>query len=231
MTNPPQDLPALPRILIAEDDQRQAEAMVQALYDGGFEVSWVRDVASTLYLSSAHHYDAILLALKLPDGSGLTVLEKLRLADNPVPVILITGEEEVDDRIRGLDLGAVAYLISPIEPKGLVVGISEVISRDKQQHPNQVHYHDLMLDLESHQVELRGMQIQLSVWESSLLAQLISEPGVIHSNDFLERSLRPEIPGFNRPSIETVVRSINYKLGAHLIEHVVAKGWRLSLSP
>src|SRR5690242_4162111 len=101
------------RVLLVEDDSMIGNAILGALKDASYAVDWVRDGQTALHTLSCQRYDLVLLDLGLPGKDGLEVLKGIRSQDNPVPLLIITARDGVEDRIRGLDGGADDYVLKP----------------------------------------------------------------------------------------------------------------------
>ena len=101
------------RILLVEDDRMIGEAVSTALRDAAYALDWVQDGATALQVLEHGKHQGVLLDLGLPKRDGLEVLRCLRRAGKPIPVIVITARDGVEDRIRGLDLGADDYVVKP----------------------------------------------------------------------------------------------------------------------
>ncbi len=94
------------RVLLVEDDAMLGDALHTSLAQSGADVDWVRDVAQARLALVEHGYNAVLLDLGLPDGSGLAVLKQLRARYDPTPVLILTARDRLSERVQGLDLGA-----------------------------------------------------------------------------------------------------------------------------
>lgn len=101
------------RVLLVEDDVMIAQALQSALKEASYAVDWVENGELSLSVLASQHYDLILLDLGLPGKDGLEVLKSIRNQDNPVPLLIITARDDVNDCIRGLDGGADDYVLKP----------------------------------------------------------------------------------------------------------------------
>lgn len=117
------------RVLLVEDDAMIAEAIEGALEDAGYAVDWVNNGPSALSALRAQAYDQILLDLGLPGRDGLSVLADIRSQDNPVPLVIITARDSLDDRLKGLDGGADDYLLKPFAMAELLARMRAVMRR------------------------------------------------------------------------------------------------------
>ena len=103
------------RVLLVEDDPMIGEAVQGALKDATYATDWVKNGLTALAALGCQHYDLVLLDLGLPGKDGLEVLARIRAKDNPVPLVIITARDGLDDRLRGLDGGADDYVLKPFE--------------------------------------------------------------------------------------------------------------------
>lgn len=117
------------RVLLVEDDAMIGEAIQGALKDASYAADWVRNGATALATLAGQHYDLVLLDLGLPGKDGLEVLGSLRARDNPVPLLIITARDGLDDRLRGLDGGADDYVPKPFEMAELLARMRAVLRR------------------------------------------------------------------------------------------------------
>ncbi len=213
------------RILLVEDDEMLGAAIEQGLRDEGFAVDWVTDGNLALTSAAAQPYDTVLLDLMIPGRDGLSVLAGLREARNPVPVIIITARDDVDMRIRGLDLGADDYVIKPFELRELNARIRAVIRRQGGHLQGVLRIGSLALDTGTHEASLGERRCQLTAREFALLNALMLKPGRILSRADLE----DRIYGWNQEvesnAVDFLIHGIRRKLGPGVIENVRGAGW------
>jgi len=216
------------RILLVEDDPLIGSAVRQALQDAAFAVDWVQDGATALSSSKTGDYALILLDLGLPLKDGLEVLRELRQMKNAVPTIILTARDAVEDKIKGLDLGADDYLVKPFSVGELVARMRAVVRRNNGVADSLLSNGDVALNPATREVTRNDRSHVLSAREYSLLYALLLRPGTILSRDALEE----RIYGWNEEvasnAIEFIIHSLRKKLGKDVIKNVRGLGWMVS---
>ncbi|MEU3643743.1 DNA-binding response regulator, OmpR family, contains REC and winged-helix (wHTH) domain [Lentzea waywayandensis] len=217
------------RVLLVEDDDGVADALVEALRANGHRPSRVRRGADALI---AHRdADVVLLDLGLPDQDGLEVLRKLRKID-PVPVLVLTARGDERTVVRGLRLGADDYLVKPVRLAELLARIDAVARRSaaRSQEPEDVvRVSDVEIDLQSRQVVVGGREISLTTKEFDVLAVLARRPGTavsrqqlmdeVWGNAFVAVSRTLDVhltqlrAKLDRPGLLHTIRGFGYRLG------------------
>ena len=181
-------VPAM-RILLVEDDPMLGAATQQALRDAGHAVDWVRDGSAALAGAASVAYEALLLDLGLPRRDGLTVLRSLRQSGNELPVLIVTARDGVEERIRGLDLGADDYLVKPFEAGELLARLRAVVRRKGGQGRPVLGNGLIELDPATREVRHAGASVRLSNREFALLHALLLRPGALLSRGELEERI------------------------------------------
>jgi DNA-binding response OmpR family regulator len=162
------------KILIIEDERELAKSIVQYLR----QESYVCEVAYTA--SEAHEkvmlyeYDCILLDITLPDGNGLKILETLKNESKLGGVIIISAKNSIDDRVKGLNLGADDYLPKPFHLSELGARVSAIIRRKRFEGNNKISMHELNIDLLGKTTSVNGKVVDLTRKEYDLLLFLVS---------------------------------------------------------
>ncbi|HTN94567.1 MAG TPA: two-component system response regulator OmpR [Gallionella sp.] len=171
------------RILIVDDDARLRELLLRYLSEQGFEAKAVGDGKALDKALALKRYHLLVLDLMLPDEDGLTILRRLRNADENVPVILLTAKGDEIDRIVGLEMGADDYLPKPFNPRELVARINAVLRRKGLQpvgapdsEERRIVFGDCELNLATRMLIKSGAQISLTTGEFALLKALVSHP-------------------------------------------------------
>ncbi|OIQ99909.1 transcriptional regulatory protein QseB [mine drainage metagenome] len=213
------------RILLVEDDSMLGAATQQALRDAAHAVDWVLDGDSALAAVKASPYEAMLLDLGLPKRDGLAVLQALRQAGNNLPVIVVTARDGVDDRIRGLDLGADDYLIKPFEAGELLARLRAVARRKGGQAQPVLSNGLLSLDPATREANFGASAARLSAREYALLHALLLRPGAILSRAELEERIYGWNEEVESNAVEFLIHGIRKKLGQAAIKNVRGVGW------
>src|SRR6476646_7372183 len=169
------------RILVVEDDPVLSDGLKVGLGLYGATLDIVSSCADGDAALAADAFDALVLDLMLPDGSGLDLLAALRSRGDRTPVLLLTALDEVSDRIRGLDGGADDYLSKPFDLDELAARIRAIARRASGRAAPLMVAGDLVLDPASMSAAQCGAEIPLSRREFAVLSLLMERPGIIRS--------------------------------------------------
>jgi two-component system OmpR family response regulator len=214
------------RILLVEDDPMIGEAIEGALKDAGYAVDWVNNGLTALSALAAQAYDQVLLDLGLPGRDGLGVLESIRAQDNPVPLLIITARDSLEDRLRGLDGGADDYLLKPFEMAELLARMRAVLRRKGGSASPLLSNGVVSLDPVSKLASsAEAGEVLLSNREFSLLQALLIRPGAILSRGELEDRIYGWGHEVESNAVEFLIHSLRRKLGNQVIRNVRGMGW------
>jgi len=167
----------------------------------------------------------VLLDLGLPRKDGLSLLESLRRRGNRVPVLVITARDAVNDRVRGLDLGADDYLVKPFELHELAARIRAVLRRHAGRAEPLIEHGDFRLDPGRRKVYYQGREVSVSGREFSLLRALLDRPGQTLSRAQLEERLYGWGEEIASNAVEVHVHNLRRKLGERAIRTVRGLGY------
>lgn len=167
------------RVLVVEDDPKLAGVLKQGLKEQGFAVDVAGESAIGLELALSTQYDALLLDLMLPGKDGFHLLRELRGRGSRVPVLVLTARSSVEDRIRGLDLGADDYLPKPFDFAELLARLRAITRRPSVEPKTVLAAADLQLDVSRREVTRAGRRIDLTAKEFALLEYLLRKKGVV----------------------------------------------------
>ncbi|MBN3728315.1 response regulator transcription factor [Burkholderia sp. Ac-20379] len=216
------------RVLLVEDDEMIGDEMAGALRDASYAVDWVRDGESAIASVRTQHYELVLLDLGLPKQDGFHVLSAIRAANNPVPVVMVTARDALEDRIRGLDNGADDYVLKPFEITELLARIRAAVRRGGGTPAPVLDNGVVSLDPSTHEARAGERCVRLSSREFALLHALLQRPGAILSRTELE----DRIYGWNEEvesnAVEFLIYSLRRKLGSETIRNVRGVGWMVS---
>ena len=170
-------------ILLVEDDDRVNEFLTRGLKAEGYSVDVCRDGPSGLDFGRSRRFDVILLDLMLPGMHGFEVCQQLRMAGVNTPLLMLTAMDDVDQRVRGLRLGADDYLTKPFVFSELLARIDALLRRSGESQPKatSLEVGSLTFDRDTLQVRREGKVIELTAKELALLELLMSAPGKVFS--------------------------------------------------
>ena len=217
------------KILIIEDAEKTASFLKKGLTEKGYVVDVESNGHEGLILAQVNNYDLIVLDVMLPEMDGWSILKELRTSDNKTYIIMLTARDDIEDKVKGLNLGADDYLVKPFAFSELVARIQTVLRRQSSIQKDIMIFSDLEVDLNKKKVTREGCKIELTPKEFMLLSLLIRNNSVALSRSEISekiwninfdtdtnvvdvhiRRLRAKIDdGFKKKFIKTV-RGIGY---------------------
>jgi len=217
------------RILLAEDDPMIGAAIQDALRDASHAADWVKDGQAALVALGSQHYDLVLLDLGLPGRDGQEVLASIRSRGNPVPLLVITARDGLDDRLRGLDGGADDYVLKPFEMAELLARMRAVLRRKSGSAAPGLGNGEVVLDPATKEASVHGgPPARLSNREFSLLQALLQRPGAILSRTELEDRIYGWGEEVESNAVEYLIHALRRILGNEVIKNVRGVGWMVS---
>jgi two-component system response regulator MprA len=218
------------KILVADDEAAVRDALGRALSSEGYEVAFARDGRETLNAVELHEPDAAVLDVLMPPPDGLEVCRRLRAADNPLPILLLTARREVSDRVAGLDAGADDYLPKPFSLDELLARLRALLRRVPAAD-GPLEYADVVLDPVGHRAWRNGSLLGLTRTEFALLELFLRSPErVLTRSETLEAVWGYDF-GPTSNSLEVYVGYLRRKLedsgGPRLIHTVRGVGYVL----
>ncbi len=168
------------KILIVEDEPKTGDYLKQGLIEAGFNVDLVRNGTDGLHHGLTEAYDLAILDVMLPGMDGWAILAGLRRAGKDNPVLFLTARDQVEDRVKGLELGADDYLVKPFAFSELLARVRTLLRRGKSgMEASVLHVADLELDLMRRRVSRGGQRIDLTAKEFALLELLLRRQGEV----------------------------------------------------
>ncbi len=222
------------RILLVEDEVKMARALRRGLEQEGHTIDVSADGDDGLSKALEYDYDAVVLDVMLPGRDGFSICRELRANGRWSPVLMLTARDAVDDRIRGLDVGADDYLIKPFAFGELLARLRALVRRGPTERPPVISVGDVELDPAAHTVTRSGRAVDLSAREFALLEFLMRHPGeVLSRTRILEQVWDYSYAGFSNV-VDVYVAYLRRKLerpfGRPLIRTVRGVGYALDVS-
>jgi two-component system response regulator QseB len=215
------------RLLIVEDDVVLLDGLKVGLAMLGSTVDAVECCGDALAALSTSSFDAIVLDVMLPDGSGLELLQQIRSAGNNTPILLLTALDDVRDRIKGLDSGADDYLGKPFDLDELGARVRAIVRRKEGRASPTLRYNGIVLDPATLTVKVDTRPVQLSRREFAILTTLLERPEAIRSKAELEERLYGWQEEVESNAIEVHIHHLRNKIGRAHVETVRGIGYRL----
>ncbi len=200
------------RLLVIEDDEVLNGAITHRIKKLGHGVDLATDGKLATQLLAQQAYDLILLDLNLPDANGASLLESLRAAKSSTPVLVVTAKDQVEDRIKLLDLGADDYMTKPFDFGELEARIRALLRRSNGQAQDAIEFGDLHLNLRTCLLSVKGEEIELKQREFRLLEIFMNHPKQVHSKE----SLMDHIYGVDEAPGPNVIEIYVTRLRKHL---------------
>lgn len=219
------------RILIVEDDPRVARFVEKGLQENAYATSWARCCGEAKDVLSEGEYDLIILDLGLPDGDGLDLLREWRACGFNEPVLILSARDSLDDRVKGLNIGADDYLPKPFGFAELLARVRSQLRRTSQQKVSVLEHKGIRLDLLGRVVSYNGKGLSLTNREFSLLELLMRNTGRVLTRtqigeriweanfemqtnliDVYIRKLRKQLENGDGESLIKTVRGVGYSM-------------------
>ena len=177
------------RILIAEDQKDLNKVLTKKLTAEGYSVDSCFDGEEALDFLNMAQYDGVILDIMMPRLDGLSVVKHMRASGDAPPVLFLTARDSVEDKVRGLDLGANDYLVKPFSFEELMARVRALTRKSTAENSPVYEICDLRLDTGSHSVTRSDKKIKLSAKEFALLEYLLRNKGQVLSREKIENNL------------------------------------------
>lgn len=200
------------RLLIVDDNERLCQAVAESLRAQGFAVDSAASAAEGVSAWRAVDYDAAVLDLMLPDGTGLDALKEMRARGNMTPVLILTALGAIEDRVRGLDCGADDYLVKPFAMQELIARVRALLRRPGAALGRTLTLGSVKLDTSARIVTVADAPLDLTRSELIVLEVLLRNQGRVVSKDRLAEALYDFEQDRSANSVETQVHRLRKKL-------------------
>ena len=212
------------RLLLVEDEAEMAKWLMRAFRQSGFVPDHAPDAATAEFLLAANVYDAVVLDLRLPDKHGLVLLSELRNAGNRLPVLILTAQAAVQDRVKGLLLGADDFLTKPFAIEELEARLTALTRRSQGRPHAPLRCGSLSCAYDSRTFLLGGLLLQLTPRESAALWRLLARSGSPVEKAYLSSNVFPNDSSAGPNAIELVLHRLRRKLHGANVRIVTVRG-------
>jgi DNA-binding response OmpR family regulator len=213
------------RLLLVEDHKPLVRALRQGLEEEGFAVDVAYDGEEGDFKARSAQYDAVILDLMLPKQDGLTLLQKWRRDGLKMYVLVLTARDKIEDKVRGLDLGADDYLTKPFELGELFARLRALIRRGHEVKDPVVRVHDLEIDTAARTVKRSGQPIHLTPREYSLLEFLAFHRGKVATRTMIWEHLYDEQDESTSNVVDVYIRYLRNKIDKGFEPPLILTRW------
>jgi len=212
------------RLLLVEDETEMASWLVRAFKQSGFVPDHAPDAGTAESLLAGNDYDAVVLDLRLPDKHGLNLLADIRKAGNRTPVLVLTAQGSLQDRVKGLNVGADDFLTKPFAIEELEARIAALVRRSRGRSHAPLQCGSLSCAHDSRAFTLAGTLLQLTPRESAALSVLLARNGSPVEKSQLSAKVFPADSNAGPDAIELVLHRLRRKLDGADVRIVTVRG-------
>ncbi len=213
------------RVLLIEDHRPLVRALKQGLEEEGFAVDTAADGEEGDYKARTASYDVIILDLMLPKLDGLSLLQRWRKEGMTTHVLVLTARDRIEDKVRGLDLGADDYLTKPFQLEELLARLRALVRRGHQVKDPVLRIHDLEIDTAAHTVRRAGQPIHLTPREYRLLQYLAFHRGQVVSRSMIWEHLYNEEDENTSNVVDVYIRYLRTKIDKGFDPPLILTRW------
>lgn len=223
------------KILVVEDEKEMADTVAHVLRSEHHVVEVALSGDDALDKLRVSQYDLLILDLNLPGADGLEICKTIRHQKRPVSILMVTGRRTVEEKERGLDLGADDYLTKPFHLKELQARVRALLRRTPTDNSHLITVHDVCLDSKQHVVTRGGAVVRLLPTEFSLLEFFMKHPDRVFTSAQIIEQVWPQDTDATDRAVTSCLNRLRSKLSDgekfELIETLYSEGYRLNSSP
>jgi len=209
------------RILIIEDEIKTASYLKKGLAENGFVVDVAHQGEEGLDLALIYDYDLIILDVMLPQRDGWSIISEIRNNGKQTPVLFLTARDKVQDRVKGLELGADDYLIKPFAFSELLARIHVILRRGPIKLPEKLSIADLEIDLLAHKVNRGGQPIDLTHKEFVLLSFMAQRAGQVLSRTMIAEQVWDINFDSDTNVVDVAIRRLRQKIDDPFVKKLI----------
>ena len=223
-------------ILVVDDDNRIRDLLKEYLRENNFIVSTSENAENAKIKLSYFKFDLVVLDVMMPGQDGYELTKEIK-KNTSIPIILLTAKDEVQSRIKGLELGADDYVTKPFSVRELILRIKAVLKRGDAPKADLVEverqFGDLTIDVDSHEVFVNDEQVTLTALEFRLLRQLVDRRGRVQSRDQLLSDVWGYSSDVTTRTVDTHIKRLREKLGpmGKYVQTIRGVGYKFSRTP
>lgn len=217
------------KILLVEDEERLLESIREGLVHSGYVVDTALDGEEGSFMAFTNDYDLIILDINLPKKDGFEILREIRERDREVNIIMLTALSDVDDRVRGFDLGANDYVLKPFHFEELKARIRSLLRRQTTIKDTVIETSGISFDTRKRTFTIDGENLRLTAKEAGILEYLFFNLGrYVTTEELMEHVWNDEVDLFSnvvRVHMSALRKKLKARLGKNIIRNEIGKGY------
>ena len=217
------------KILVVEDEERLLESIREGLVHSGYVVDTALDGEEGSFMAFTNDYDLIILDINLPKKDGFEILREIRERDREVNIIMLTALSDVDDRVRGFDLGANDYVLKPFHFEELKARIRSLLRRQTTIKDAVIETSGISFDTTKRTFMIDGENLRLTAKEAGILEFLFFNLGrYVTTEELMEHVWNDEVDLFSnvvRVHMSALRKKLKARLGKNIIRNEIGKGY------
>lgn len=217
------------KILLVEDEEKLLESIREGLVHSGYVVDTALDGEEGSFMAFTNDYDLIILDINLPKKDGFEILREIRERDREVNIIMLTALSDVDDRVRGFDLGANDYVLKPFHFEELKARIRSLLRRQTTIKDAVIETSGISFDTTKRTFSIDGENLRLTAKEAGILEYLFFNLGrYVTTEELMEHVWNDEVDLFSnvvRVHMSALRKKLKARLGKNIIRNEIGKGY------
>ena len=217
------------KILVVEDEERLLESIREGLVHSGYVVDTALDGEEGSFMAFTNDYDLIILDINLPKKDGFEILREIREKDREVNIIMLTALSDVDDRVKGFDLGANDYVLKPFHFEELKARIRSLLRRQTTIKNAVIETSGISFDTTKRTFSIDGENLRLTAKEAGILEYLFFNLGrYVTTEELMEHVWNDEVDLFSnvvRVHMSALRKKLKARLGKNIIRNEIGKGY------